>query len=292
MLLDGKKQYAIKHWLELTCDQAKREVEISLKDGPFQFGPWGEALSVMKFLFLNSTVQLLCLPDGSIAPVNGEASVALDWSLPMTALAQEILFCRIRTSFEKATTIIENPADRKKYRMGEEELLSLRNLVVVYASVRDFLAARMKGFPDFDRMMRTGSMKDQDFREVMDARPPRFSMSMLPSAQKEALEDARALEEGQTLEAEKERLKLRETRWAYFKAALERDQKSLKHIQEAPQKVQALRHRKHVAWRLQQAELGEKVVNSFMDKFLRCELVGKVELAQQKINEYRTFVVP
>ena len=34
-------------------------------------------------------------------------------------------------------------------------------------------------------------------------------MSMLASAQREALEDARAQEEGATLEAEKERLKLR-----------------------------------------------------------------------------------
>ena len=290
--MDGKKQYAIKHWLELTCDNAKKEVEISLKDAPFQYGPFGESLSVMKFLFLTSTVQLLCLPNASLVPVNGEESVALDWNLPLGPVAQEILFSRIRTSFEKATTIIENPADRKKYKMGEEELLALRNLVVIYASVRDFLAARMKGFPDFDRMMRTSSMKDQDFREVMDSRPPRFAMSMLPSTQRAALEDAQAREEGQTLEAEKERLKLRETRWAYFKTALERDQKSVKHIQEAPGKVQALRHRKQVAWRLQQAELGEKVVNSFMEKFLRCELVGKMELAQARINEFRTFVVP
>ena len=53
----------------------------------------------------------------------------------------------------------------------------------------------------------------------------------------------------------------------------------------------ALRHRKQMAWRLIQARNGEKLVKSYMDKFLRADIVPKVELAQQKINEFRSFVV-
>lgn len=292
LILDLKKQYAIRHWLEATCEAAKAEVEISLRDSPFQFGPWGETLSIMKVLFLNSTVNLLCLPDSSMVPASGEPSVALDWSLVMTPVSQEILFARIRLHYEKATAIIESPSDRRKYRLSEDELLNLRNVVTLYASIRDFLKARLRNFEEYDKLMRTTSIKDEDFRDVMESRPSRFSMSMLASAQREALEDARAQEEGATLEAEKERLKLRDTRWEYFKAALERDQKALKHVKEAPTKVvAALKHRKEVAWRLSQAELGEKVVNSYMEKFLKCDIVMKVELAQQKINEYRAFVV-
>ena len=60
--------------------------------------------------------------------------------------------------------------------------------------------------------------------------------------------------------------------------------------QEAPSKLEALKHRKQVAWRLEQAKTGEKVIKSYKDKYFRCDLVTKPELAQQKINEYRSFV--
>ena len=87
-------------------------------------------------------------------------------------------------------------------------------------------------------------------------------------------------------------MKVRDARWQYFQAALERDWKLLRTIKEAPAKIESLKHRKIVQWRLAQAELGEKVVNAYQSKFLRCDTVSKGELAQQKINEYRSFVAP
>ena len=130
-----------------------------------------------------------------------------------------------------------------------------------------------------------------ELRELLEQRPPCFSTSMLSSHQKQALEDVRAAEEGATLEAEAERLKVRDARWTWFQHALERDQAILRQIGSAPEKIQALRHRKQMAWRLIQARNGEKLVKSYMDKFLRADIVPKVELAQQKINEFRSFVV-
>lgn len=291
LFLDSKKQYAIKHWLEQTAPGAKKEVQIALQDAPFQFGPWGESLSVMKGLFLGSTCSLLCSPDSGLVPTSGEASIPIDWSLPMSSLSQEMIFCRIRTNFERSTAIIQNPSDRKKYRQTEEELMSLRNLLCLWASVRDFCSTRLKDFHEFDKLIRTSTAKDIELREILESRPAVFAVSMLPSAQRQALEEARMQEEGISLDVEKERLKVRDARWTYFQSALERDQKLLMCVKEAPQKVEALRHRKAVAWRLQQAQLGEKVVNAYQDKFLRCDLVNKVELAQQKINEFRSFVV-
>ena len=114
---------------------------------------------------------------------------------------------------------------------------------------------------------------------------------MLSSFQKQALEEVRAAEEGATLEAETERLKVRDARWQWFQNALERDQALLRQIGSAPEKIQALRHRKQMSWRLVQAKQGEKLVKSYMEKFLRTELGSKVELAQQKVNEFRSFVV-
>ena len=292
LILDSKKQYAIKHWMEHTAEGARQQVEISLRDGPFQFGPFGETLSIMKPLFLGSSSNLLSLPECAMVPVNGEESMPLDWSLNMTPLSQEILFMRVRLHFEKSTAIIENPADRRKYRMSDDELAQLRNIIVLYGSIREFLQSRMRGFEEYDRLMKTTSIKDSEMRDIIDARPPRFSLSMLASSAKEAVEEARMQEETQCLEAEKERLALRDCRWQYFQAALERDVKVLKHLNEAPHKLAALKHRKEVAWRLSQAELGERVVQSFMEKYLRCDIVSKVELAQCKINEYRAYVVP
>ena len=290
LLLDSKKQYAIKHWLERTAPKAKAEVMESLKDSPFAFGPWGEPLSVMSFLFLQSSVDLLAVEDCGLTPGTNEASISVDWNLPMSPEGQELLFRRIRLTFEKATAIIDNPMDKKRYRLGEEELTDLRNLMCLYSQIRAFCSTRLGTFEEFHKGVTTGNSRDHELRELLEQRPRSFSVSMLASAQKQALEAVRAAEEGATMEVESERLKVRDARWSFFQGALERDQAILRQIKSAPEKIQALRHRKQMAWRLAQAKSGEKIVRSYMEKFLRIEIVSKAELAQQKINEFRTFV--
>lgn len=269
---------------------ATQQVMISMKDAPFSFGPWGETFSILSWLFLDSTVDLLAVPDCGLVPAVHEATIALDWSLPMTAESQTYLFTRVRMQFEKSTAIIENPADRRRYRLCEDDLMGLRNLMCLWSQIRAFCSTRLGTFSDFDQAITSGNSKDHELREILDQKPPRFSLSMLPCAQKHALEEVRAAEEGATLEAETERLKVREARWQWFQAALARDQVLLRQVVAAPEKIQAMKHRKQMSWRLVQAKNGEKVVRSYMDKFLHCEIVAKVELAQQKINEYRSFV--
>lgn len=291
LLLDGKKQYAIKHWLELTSSEAHEQVRISLKDGPFQFGPWGEQLSVLKFLFMDSVAGLAPMAASELTPANQEATVTINWSLPLDGATQALLFMRIRKTFERATAIIDQPSDRKKYRMSEEDLQSLRNLMCVWGQIRSFCASRIKNFDDLDKAICSGNSKDHELQAVMDGRPAQFGVSMLPTSQKEALDAIRVQEEGASLEVEKERVAVREARWSFFKGALLRDQEKLKLTHEAPKKLEALKHRKLVAWRVEQSKLGERVIKSFMDKFLRCDLVAKPSLAQQKINEFRSYVV-
>lgn len=290
-MLDSKKQYAIKHWLEQTCEGAKEQVQQSLRDTPFAFGPWGEGLSVLPFIFLESTVDLVGVGDCGLVPGASESTVALDWSLPMTKEAQTYLFQRIRVAFDKATAIIDNPADKKRYRLNEEDLMELRNLMCLWAQVRSFCSARLNHFKEFDVAITQGNARDFELREILDQRPLCFSPSMLSSFQKQALDEVRAAEEGATLEAETERLKVRDARWQWFQNALERDQAILRQVGSTPEKIQAMRHRKQMAWRLTQAKAGEKLVKSYMEKYLRTEIVAKVELAQQKINEYRSYVV-
>lgn len=288
--MDSKKQYAIKHWLELTSDAAHEEVTVSLRDGPFQFGPWGEQLSILKFIFLESTAGLAPMSACEIAPASNEATITINWALQMDATAQGILFQRIRRTFERATAIIDQPSDRKKYRMGQEELMNLRNMICLWCQIRQFCSTRVANYADLDRAICTGNTKDHELQPVLDSRPAQFGVSMLPCAQKQAMEAIREQEEGASLEVEKERLAVRDARWAFFKNALQRDQDKLQMAQEAPSKLEALKHRKQVAWRLEQAKTGEKVIKSYKDKYFRCDLVTKPELAQQKINEYRSFV--
>eukprot|EP00913_Durusdinium_trenchii_P005709 g5327.t1 len=121
----------------MTCKAAHEEVQRALKDAPFQYGPYGEALSIMHFLFLTSTADLPGVPDSPMAPVSGEASISLDWQLPMPEEAQGMLFRRIRLAFEKSTAIVQNAVDRKKYRMSEEDLLALRNVLCLWCQVFD-----------------------------------------------------------------------------------------------------------------------------------------------------------
>ena len=291
MLLDGKKQYAIKHWLQGTCKQAKEQVLISLRDAPFAYGPWGEQLSVMSFLFLESTMDLMASPDCGLVAGASEASIPLDWSLPLGEDAQANLFYRIRTGFEKSTAIIDNPADKKRYRKSEEELQQLRNLMALWSQVRAFCSTRLSKFAEFEKAVTQGNTKDFELREILDQRPGSFCVSMLASYQKQAMEEVLAAEEGATLEVETERLKVRDARWSWFKGALERDQALVRQIGSAPDKIAALRHRKQMAWRLIEAKNGEKLVRNYMEKFLRTEFVAKAELAQQKVNEFRSQVV-
>lgn len=290
LLLDSKKTYAINHWFTLTCPEAKHEVSISLKDAPFQFGPWGEQLSIMRMLYIGSTTDLGSIAGSGMEPVAQEANISLDWTLPMSAESQGFLFRRIRLAFEKSTAIIVHAPDKRKYRMAEDALTTLRNLMCLWSQIRSFCSTRLDKFAELDEALKSGSSRDHELMCLLDNRPPSFAISMLPSAQREACEKARSVEEGACLQVEQERLKVRDARWQYFQAALGRDQETLKQIAEAPQKMATLKHRKAMQWRIGQAKSGEKAVKAYMEKFMRCMLVQKAEHAQQQFNEYRTFV--
>ena len=291
LIIDGKKSFAISHWLTHSSDEAIHEVEIALKDAPFAFGPWGEQLAGMKILFIGSTTNLCSLPECGMTPMAGEASIPINWSLSLTGKAQGYLFQRIRKSFDKATAIVDDVQDKKKYRMNEEDLLMARNTLALWDQIREFCSTRLSNFADLEKGLVEGTGKDHELRQLLDERPATFSVSMLPCAQKEAVATLRKKEETINMEVEKERLKVRDTRWEYFVAALARDQSILRQIDGAPSKIEALRHRKQVAWRMAQSKIGDKVARSYMEKYLRCSIVEKVEHAQQQVNEYRSFVV-
>lgn len=292
LMIDGKKMFGIKHWMEQTADLAREQVMISLKDHPFAYGPWGEPLAIMKPLFLKSSMQWTSVPQSTLTPLEGETTIPLDWSLQMGEDAQVLLFTRLRLHFDKATAIVSDPQDRRKYRMCESDLLTLRNLACLWDQVKAFLSTRIPNFKELGEMLMAGNAADHELMPVLDQRPAVFAVSFLPSAQQTALDNVKKQEEVVTIEAQKQRLELRDAKWKYFGAALARDQELLRTVQLAPQKLAALRHRKQMAHKLEQARIGERLVNSYLQKYLRSEVVEKVEHGQLKINEFRSFVAP
>jgi hypothetical protein len=91
LMIDGKKMFGIKHWLELTAERARSEVLVALRDNPFSLGPWGETLSQLKPLFLKSTVNLASIPQSaaSLVALDGESTISLDWTLPLMNVARK-----------------------------------------------------------------------------------------------------------------------------------------------------------------------------------------------------------
>lgn len=221
-----------------------------------------------------------------------EPTITVDWGLKLSEEAHANLFKRIRNHFEQATAIVDDVKEKRKYRLSEDDLLLIRNLMALWDQIKTFCQARMSNFNDFNDALVNTNHKDGDLREILDQRPIHYAMSMMPSAREAALKEVKALEESATMEVEKQRQEVRQARWKFFQTALEKDQKTLLQLAGAPAKLEVMRHRKVMAWRLDQAKKGEKIVQSYMAKYLTTEFVEKVEHAQQKVNEFRAAVAP
>lgn len=267
------------------------EVCISLRDMPFQFGPWGEVLAQYKFLFVGSVVNLNSSQATEAHPAYDEPTVTVDWSLKLSAEAQANLFHRIRLHFDQSTCIVDDVKEKRKYRQSEEDLLMVRNVLALWDQIRDFCSPRLTSFTEMDRALRTNNHKDADLREIIEQRPFQFALSMLPCARAEALKQVKEQEQHATMEVDRQRLEVREARWKFFQTALAKDQAVLQQLKAAPAKLKALRHRKIMQWKHQEAEKGEKIVQNYMSTYLRCELVERMEHAQLQVNEFRALVV-
>ena len=292
VMIDSKKAHAIRHWMDRCSPAARAVVYEALQDCPFQYGPWGEQLSQIGAIFLQSTGDLTCGGSDGVAPLTHEDSVSVNWTLPLDEPSQTFLFKRIKLAFDRATAIIHDVRDKKKYRLKSEELTSLRNLCAFWSQVRSFCLTRIPDFDTFEAKLMNGNSMDDQFAEVLQTCPPQFSISMLPMTQIEAANELRRQEETVSLEAEQQRTELRAAKWKYFVSALGRDQKQLSLVAAAPSKLENLKHRKEMAWRVEQSKLGEKVVMAYSEKHLRCRQVKQMGHFHEVFHEYSNYVVP
>ena len=217
LFIDGKKTWSIKHWFEKTADLSRNEVEIALRDAPFQYGPWGESLAHCSLLFKDSVCSVRATDSGALVPGAAEDSIPIDWELPLDDVGQAILFRRIRLGFNQSTALVLDVKDKRKYRMTAEEAIRIRNVCALWAQVRTFCQSggRFKQFEAFDNAVRSSGLKDGELQEIIDSSPTRFAVSMLSSAKAQALQDAQAQSEQSMMEVEQERVQVRDARRAH-----------------------------------------------------------------------------
>ena len=266
--LDNRRAAAVKNWLEKTAPEAFQVVEASTHDLPFALGAFGETMASYSFLFLGSvgtgySSSATC----ELSPMDNEAYIPIDWTLPMSALAQTILFHRIQSTFNRETALV--PAQsKKKYRLNQENLMALRNMVCLFSQLYPHLQTRLvpgdadKWFDDFS----TTAQRDEDIKFILESQPSCFALSMLPSSRALAQEQAQQREQSICLSVEKQRLDVIDAQWNYFKAGLERDQVLLQKVKDVPKKIATKLHQKQVRQMADQAKAGEARIPSHKKK--------------------------
>ena len=259
----------MRNFLEKTAAAAFDILLASTHDLCWNAGPFGESFGANSYLFLGSSVNLETVGpmDDSEAPLTNEPFITLDWSLVMTEGAQEMLFHRIRATFESTTAMI--PANhKKKYRLSGEELVKLRNLMVLFQQMKGHLQTRMSPL-DLEiwvKELQNGPRRDEDLLAILGARPARFAMSMLPSQQQKAKAEMEDVEVKRVEAKEQQRQEVTAAQWTYFKGALKRDQDKLAMVNAAPRLVKQKLHSKTVAHRARQASEGETACKAYQDR--------------------------
>ena len=207
ILLDNRRKAAVKNWLERTCPEALAVVEASCHDIAFSLGAFGETMASYTWMFLGSTVSSPNTPSGELQPLDKEPYIHVDWSLPMNALAQTTLFQRVKAIFDRETATV--PAQsKKKYRLSQENLQKVRNMICLWSQFHPHLETRLAP-PDAKQVavdMASNGLRDEDYKYVMEMMPAKLSLSMLPSSKAVAQEKATEREQQICLQVERQRM--------------------------------------------------------------------------------------
>ena len=257
-------------------------------DIAFALGPCGESLAQIPWLFVGSTVTLTAEGGEELTPLDGETWISLDWSLPLSPFAHNILFERIKADFETATGLVELKS-KKRYRAKEPELMVTRNVIALYGQIKDHCGTKI-ACDTIESNLRSGNLADDDFAEILRLQPRNFGVSMLPSFKQKMVMEMQEKEASICLEVETSRLEVRNAKWTFFQAALKRDQMQLSTVAAAPAKLAAMQHRLEMRWREEQAASRERAIKAYMEKWLRVQSVEKVERMSKHVADYMRYI--
>ena len=102
----------------------------------------------------------------------------------MSGLAQKILFRKVKSLFLRGTGNIP-PAMKKKYRLPEERLKELRNIVCLFAQIHPHLETRLAlaDAKQWETEMSETALKDEDMKYIVEMCPKRFALINAPVLQ-------------------------------------------------------------------------------------------------------------
>ncbi|CAK9079166.1 unnamed protein product [Durusdinium trenchii] len=237
--LDNRKKQAVKHLLQSTSPEAFGQMISSTHDLPFNQGPYGEGFCSMPGMFIGSVAKLDPLDPEmdtiSPQPLPHESFITLDWTLPLSAEGQRLLFTRVRKTFDRVTGMVPTHL-KKKYRLTTEELLRMRNLVALFSQISGNIQSRTtpEEFGQWISDVESGLGRDEDLLHLIHRRPQTFSMSMLLSHQDKAKDDLQETERKKTELVETQRQEVVAAQFRYFCTALEQDHTLMETVQKAP----------------------------------------------------------
>lgn len=241
----------------------------STHDVSWSLGPFGEVFGTYNFVFLGSSMPFESAPpmeEETPQPLPNEASVSIDWTLPMTESAQALLFKRVLSHWNRTTSSF--PVNmKKKYRLSADELQKTRNTVVLFDQLLPHLQVRMtpENVKSWQEDIAANSKRDADLQFLFNTRPSRFSLSMFPSEQEVAKKDLWDMEQKKVEAKEEQQAEVDAAQWNFFKGALKRDHDKVEQAQDAPRLVKRKLHSKQVSHRSKLAAEGDAACKGYQD---------------------------
>ena len=270
----------------------------STHDLPWNYGLFGEQFCVQPAMRLNSTVKLDAAQaqdaENLQQPLQNESYITLDWQLPLTPEGQCILFRRIRSTFDRATAMIPLNS-KKKYRMGPEDLLRTRNMCALFSQILGHPRSRLDSHEIGQWMteVTSGLGRDEDLMDLLQSKPPVFSLSMLASYRRKAQVDRDEAEMKRVEKVASQKQEVLAAQWSYFTSALEKDHALLEKVAAAPALVRQAIHVKGVAHRAKVIQEAESACVGYQNTFLRVTSLdnGNMQLAKGEISKMKLEMV-
>ena len=267
--LNGSKRQAVRNLLSRCSPAAFKIIVESTHDVPFVSGAFAEGFVSNNSFFLGSNnpdiqVSMGAGVEESEQPLPEECYIVPDYKLVMTEQAQEIFFAKVKAKFDKVSAGLATK-DKKKMRASTEELVSVRNLSVLFAQFLPHLKIRL-GAEESDawRAAFISSVhKDEDLKHFLGSRPAKLSLSMLPSQRETAERQRQEDQKVRHMEVETQRLEVQAAEWKYFTTALKNDQELLKQAADVPRLVKNRLHAKTVVYRRNQAAAAEEALRGY-----------------------------
>lgn len=262
---------AVKNLLDATGAAALSEMQQSVHDFAFSYGPFGDQFCQLPFIYVGSTAKLDPINAQDAAsdapqPLPREPFCSLDWDLQLSEEGQFFLFRRVRTTFNRVTGLVPM-AQKKRYRMSPDELFRVRNLIAFFQQIVGHLRARLdeSDVREWIEEVTCGLSRDEDLQHLVNLRPPNFSLSMLLSQQQQARKSMEVAEQEKMEAVAQQRQEVQEAQWTYFKTALAKDHDAISRVSGAPAAIRQRLHAKQVKHRNSMVKAAEKACQGYQD---------------------------